>query len=90
MVGLEVGADDYVTKPYRLRELVARMRAVLRRRRAAPAPTRRSSPTTCCGSDDIELDPDRHEVRVRGDLVGLPLKEFELLRPAHGERRAGC
>jgi two-component system response regulator RegX3 len=66
-----------VTKPYRLRELVARMRAVLRRRTAvgdAPAVDH-----DVIRVDDIELDTDSHEVRVRGDLVNLPLKEFELL-----------
>ena len=77
VVGLEVGADDYVTKPYRLRELVARMRAVLRRRAAdAPAPV--------LGGDalevgDVALDAERHEVVIRGEPVSLPLKEFELL-----------
>jgi two-component system response regulator RegX3 len=76
VVGLEVGADDYVTKPYRLRELVARIRAVLRR-----APLGRTSE----GEDgvlevgDVTLDPDRHEVVIRGAPVALPLKEFELL-----------
>ncbi len=76
VVGLEVGADDYVTKPYRLRELVARMRAVLRR-----APLDRS--TVGSGDvlevGDVSLDPERHEVTIRGELVPLPLKEFELL-----------
>lgn len=75
VVGLEVGADDYVTKPYRLRELVARMRAVLRR---SP------SPEPSGGGDvlevgDLRLDPERHEVHLHGSLVPLPLKEFELL-----------
>jgi two-component system response regulator RegX3 len=76
VVGLEVGADDYVTKPYRLRELVARMRAALRR---APG----EEPTVVSGDvldvGDVRLDPDRHEVWVRGEAVTLPLKEFELL-----------
>ncbi|HEY2301826.1 MAG TPA: response regulator transcription factor [Acidimicrobiales bacterium] len=76
VVGLEVGADDYVTKPYRLRELVARMRAVLRR-----SPPRDDAPA---GGDvlevgDVRLDPERHEVSVRSVPVSLPLKEFELL-----------
>ena len=76
VVGLEVGADDYVTKPYRLRELVARMRAVLRR---SP-----SSDDGEPGGDVLEigglrLDPDRHEVHLNGSQVPLPLKEFELL-----------
>jgi two-component system response regulator RegX3 len=79
VVGLEVGADDYVTKPYRLRELVARMRAALRR-----APLDQAD-APAAGDEAIELgdvflDPTRHEVRVRGDLVAFPLKEFELLR----------
>jgi two-component system response regulator RegX3 len=77
VVGLEVGADDYVTKPYRLRELVARMRAVLRRRAG-------EAPEPVLGHDalevgDVALDPERHEVVIRGDAVSLPLKEFELL-----------
>jgi two-component system, OmpR family, response regulator RegX3 len=85
VVGLEVGADDYVSKPYRLRELVARMRAVLRRRGAedgSPSGRNGSAPV---GDDeamrvgDVSLDPERHEVRIRGELVTLPLKEFELL-----------
>ena len=75
VVGLEVGADDYVSKPYRLRELVARMRAALRR---APL----SAPVALGGVlevGDVCLDPERHEVFVRGERVSLPLKEFELL-----------
>jgi two-component system response regulator RegX3 len=78
VVGLEVGADDYVTKPYRLRELVARMRAVLRR---SPA----DLPPEPVGSGerlqvgDVALDPERHEVVIRGEDISLPLKEFELL-----------
>ncbi len=80
VVGLEVGADDYVTKPYRLRELVARMRAVLRRT-ADRMPDR--VPGTGDGvvaSGDLVLDPDRHEVSVRGEPLDLPLKEFEVLQ----------
>ncbi len=77
VVGLEVGADDYVTKPYRLRELVARMRAVLRRR---PADTSsRSGAGDVLEVGDVRLDPERHEVEIRGQQVKLPLKEFELL-----------
>jgi two-component system response regulator RegX3 len=77
VVGLEVGADDYVTKPYRLRELVARMRAVLRRRSADEAATARSGEVLTVG--DVSLDAERHAVLVRGERVQLPLKEFELL-----------
>jgi two-component system response regulator RegX3 len=77
VVGLEVGADDYVSKPYRLRELVARMRAALRR---APGP-QAASPTRpgVLAVGDVRLDPERHEVFVRDEAVALPLKEFELL-----------
>lgn len=75
VVGLEVGADDYVSKPYRMRELVARMRAVLRR--ASPQPSEPEA--TCLVEGDVMLDIDRHELRVRGELVSLALKEFELL-----------
>lgn len=76
VVGLEVGADDYVTKPYRLRELTARMRAVLRRG------TQEKGGELSSGSlevGDVGLDPDQHLVVVRGEAVKLPLKEFELL-----------
>ncbi|MDP1820241.1 MAG: response regulator transcription factor [Acidimicrobiales bacterium] len=77
VVGLEVGADDYVTKPYRLRELVARMRAVLRRRAGEPSTPALSGDALEVG--DVALDPERHEVVIRGEPVQLPLKEFELL-----------
>ena len=78
VVGLEVGADDYITKPYRMRELVARMRAVLRR---VPGDGARAEAVTE-GSlvvGDVSLDPDEHLVVVRGESVAMPLKEFELL-----------
>ncbi|MET0902989.1 MAG: response regulator transcription factor [Acidimicrobiales bacterium] len=77
VVGLEVGADDYVTKPYRLRELVARMRAVLRRRANESGSYELSGEALEVG--DVALDPERHEVIIRGATVSLPLKEFELL-----------
>jgi two-component system response regulator RegX3 len=76
VVGLEVGADDYVTKPYRLRELVARMRAVLRR--SPPAGEAPAYPDAL-EVGDLRLDPQRHEVFLGGRQVVLPLKEFELL-----------
>jgi two-component system, OmpR family, response regulator RegX3 len=74
VVGLELGADDYVTKPFSSRELLARIKAVLRR-----------SSNEAIGADGIlegggiRLDPDRFEVTVRGEAVHLPRKEFELL-----------
>jgi two-component system, OmpR family, response regulator RegX3 len=78
VVGLEVGADDYVTKPYRMRELVARMRAVMRR---APSETVQSEELVDdqLRVGDVMLDPFEHSVRVRGEQVVMPLKEFELL-----------
>lgn len=78
VVGLELGADDYITKPYALRELVARMRAALRRAQANPQLDELLSRTTL-DIGDVSLDPDRHEVVVRGEEIHLPLKEFELL-----------
>ncbi len=77
VVGLEVGADDYVTKPFRLRELIARVRAALRRVPAGTEPEGVHVDLLEIG--DVRLDAARHEVSVRGDLVALPLKEFELL-----------
>jgi two-component system response regulator RegX3 len=80
VVGLEVGADDYVTKPYRMRELVARMRAVLRRLPAGGSTA--ASNGLAEGAlevGDVCLDADQHEVVIRGEKVALPLKEFELL-----------
>jgi two-component system response regulator RegX3 len=79
VVALEVGADDYVTKPYRLRELVARMRAVLRR--SSNGFVSESSPSKYqkLVEGDVTLDLERHELRVRDQLVTLALKEFELL-----------
>jgi len=73
VVGLELGADDYVTKPYSPRELVARIRAVLRRGQDAD-----TAPTTL-ESGRVRMDVERHVVSVNGDEVRLPLKEFELL-----------
>jgi two-component system, OmpR family, response regulator RegX3 len=73
VVGLELGADDYVTKPYSPRELVARIRAVLRRGQETEAP-----PSTL-ESGRVRMDVERHVVSVNGDEVRLPLKEFELL-----------
>jgi len=80
VVGLEVGADDYVTKPYRLRELVARMRAVLRRSpNGDPATGAAPEGTGALEVGDVLVDPDRHRVFVRGAEVHLRRKEFELL-----------
>ncbi|MGK5444238.1 response regulator [Micromonospora sp. URMC 105] len=75
VVGLEIGADDYVTKPYSPRELVARIRAVLRRQSAEVAES--GAPTLAAGP--VRMDIERHVVTVDGAPVQLPLKEFELL-----------
>jgi two-component system response regulator RegX3 len=77
VVGLEVGADDYVTKPYRIRELVARIRAVLRR---APGDGAGDLGPGGLAVGDVVLDPDEHTVALAGEPLALPLKEFELLR----------
>jgi two-component system, OmpR family, response regulator RegX3 len=75
VVGLEIGADDYVTKPYSPRELVARIRAVMRRQ--APDAGDQTPPTLSAGP--VRMDVDRHVVTVSGAAVQFPLKEFELL-----------
>jgi two-component system, OmpR family, response regulator RegX3 len=75
VVGLELGADDYVTKPFSTRELVARIKAILRRAPLIDL-SGEELPIEVAG---VRLDRARHEVRVDGDLVDLPPKEFELL-----------
>jgi len=74
VVGLELGADDYVTKPYSTRELLARIRAVLRRRTEAP-----DEGIAVIEAGDVRMDVERHTVTVRGAETAMPLKEFELL-----------
>ena len=75
VVGLELGADDYVTKPFSHRELVARIRAVLRRQSSSgPA-----EDGTALEAGPVRMDVDRHLVTVGGEAVQLPLKEFDLL-----------
>jgi two-component system, OmpR family, response regulator RegX3 len=75
VVGLELGADDYVTKPYSARELLARMRAVLRRSASLEA----DLDERVLSGGRVTLDIDRHTVAVEGAEIGMPLKEFELL-----------
>jgi len=74
VVGLELGADDYVTKPFSSRELVARIRAVLRR-----GLDEEDLMTTLVEAGPVRMDVDRHVVTVRGEIVPMPLKEFDLL-----------
>ena len=82
VVGLEVGADDYVTKPYRFRELIARMRSVLRRSATEDTAINTAeidSADLLIHVADVHIDAGRHEVVVRGEPVDMPLKEFDLL-----------
>ncbi|BAU33243.1 response regulator transcription factor [Microcella alkaliphila] len=74
VVGLELGADDYVTKPYSTRELLARIRAVLRRRVDED-----DLDDSVLEAGSVRMDVDRHQVMVDGREVAMPLKEFELL-----------
>ena len=76
ITGLELGADDYVAKPFSPRELTARVRAVLRRASGTLGPT--SGPDVL-RADDLELDTVAHEARLRGELISLTAKEFDLL-----------
>ena len=76
VAGLELGADDYVTKPFSMRELISRVRAHLRRTRMGTAP---GDGHEVLRGGPVELDVGRHEARVRGDEVALPPKEFDLL-----------
>jgi two-component system, OmpR family, response regulator RegX3 len=75
VVGLELGADDYVTKPYSARELIARVRAVLRR---GGEPADDGTPGVLAAGP-VRMDVERHVVTVNGNAVALPLKEFDLL-----------
>jgi len=74
VVGLELGADDYVTKPFSIRELLARVKAVLRRAKVLPADQERFA------FENIEVNLRRHEVRRNGEAVPFSTKEFELLK----------
>ena len=76
VVGLEIGADDYISKPYRLRELVARVRALLRR---SEFRERNPEITRIIEAGPVRIDIERHEVVVRGVSMTMPLREFELL-----------
>lgn len=77
VVGLELGADDYVTKPYSARELIARIRAVLRR--GSDAELDGAADTGVLEAGPVRMDVERHVVMVNSDQITLPLKEFDLL-----------
>ena len=79
VVGLEIGADDYVTKPYSFRELLARIRAVLRRNQGAVEASGAVDDDIPLVCGDISMQVGQHQVTVRGESVFFPLKEFELL-----------
>lgn len=74
IVGLEIGADDYITKPYSTRELLARIKAVLRRQVEPPVTVE-----SVLVAGELRMDSDRHVVTLNGNPLTLPLKEFELL-----------
>jgi two-component system response regulator RegX3 len=74
VVGLELGADDYVTKPYSTRELLARIRAVMRRQTDAS-----DLDEAILSAGTVRMDVEKHQVTVDGNVVAMPLKEFELL-----------
>jgi two-component system response regulator RegX3 len=77
VVGLELGADDYITKPYSSRELVARIRAVLRRNTGEFTDESANSGSLAAGP--VRMDVERHLVSINNESVSFPLKEFELL-----------
>ncbi|MFA4843641.1 MAG: response regulator [Candidatus Margulisiibacteriota bacterium] len=74
VVGLEVGADDYLTKPFSIKELIARIKVILRRYEKKPA-----AASVALKLKDLEIDTERHEVKANGKLVELTAKEFQLL-----------
>jgi two-component system alkaline phosphatase synthesis response regulator PhoP len=78
VVGLELGADDYITKPFSPREVVARIKAVLRRTHASGLASS-TEPSAAIRAGDIEIDPAEHEVRVRGSAIALTPTEFRIL-----------
>lgn len=79
VVGLELGADDYITKPYSTRELLARVRAAMRRAESSSVREEEDPVDGVLEEHGIRLDTERHSLEVRGEEVAMPLREFELL-----------
>lgn len=80
VVGLQIGADDYVTKPFSYREVIARVKALLRRQEMGGAPGNGAQKDSVLRHGDVAIDLERFEIRVRGEKVELTPKEFELLK----------
>ena len=82
VLGLELGADDYITKPFSVRELMARIRANLRRSSVEPAPEKEGDPSSASviTSGNLTINCDRYEVRKNDEIIDLTLREFELLK----------
>lgn len=80
VLGLEFGADDYITKPYSARELSARVKALLRRSEISNAPAETKNTSNIITSGDVTINIDRYEVKKNGNVVDITLREFELLK----------
>lgn len=81
ILGLELGADDYVTKPFSVKEIIARIRTVMRRMKNGDKPSKEPENTNRkIAIGNLEIDEDKHEVRINGKKIILTLKEFELLK----------
>ncbi len=79
VLGLEMGADDYLTKPFSIAELVARIKALFRRAEALAAPSPPTSATPSITHDELHIDVEKHQVTVDGKAIGLTAREFDLL-----------
>ena len=80
VVGLELGADDYITKPYAMRELIARVKANLRRSAVSAQPPSREEQTNTIKTGNLAINVERYEVRKNDEVLDITLREFELLR----------
>ena len=80
VLGLEFGADDYITKPYSARELSARVKALLRRAEMRDQKTDSATPSNIISSGDVTINIDRYEVKKNGKIIDITMREFELLK----------